>query len=119
MLSKQIEKERLVGLEEWRGRLSGQMRTTEQMLPTMFWGGKQVKRLPIGTEESLKTFSHDALSRFYQDWYRPDLCTLVVVGDIQVEEMEQYIQDYLGEWASDSDRERERKTLPIHMAMIV
>ena len=63
------------------------------MLPTMFWGGKQVKRLPIGTEESLKTFSHDALSRFYQDWYRPDLCTLVVVGDIpSPEEMEQYIQ---------------------------
>ena len=114
MLSKQIEKERLVGLEEWRGRLSGQMRTTEQMLPTMFWGGKQVERLPIGTEESLKTFSHDALERFYQDWYRPDLCTLVVVGDIQVEEIEQYIQDYLADWTTESHRQKERTILPIH-----
>ena len=109
-----MEKERLVGLEEWRGRLSGRMRTMEQMLPTMYWGGKQVDRLPIGTEESLKTFSQDALARFYQDWYRPDLCTLVIVGDIDVDEIEAYVREYLGKWTSDSLREKERQMLPIH-----
>ncbi len=114
LLSQQIEKERLVGLEEWRSRRSGQMRTLEQMLPTMYWKGRQVDRMPIGTEESLKGFSQDALKRFYQDWYRPDLCTLIVVGDISVDEIEGYVQSYLNGWSSESVRNQHRVPLPIH-----
>lgn len=109
----QIEKERLVGLEEWRGRQSGRMRTMEQMLPTLYWGSKYVDRLPIGTEESLQGFTHDALKRFYQDWYRPELCSLVIVGDIEADSMEQSIQAYLGEWANESSRPAEVVDVPI------
>ena len=100
----QIEKERRVGLEEWRGRRSGRMRTMEQMLPTLYWGAKHVDRLPIGTEESLLGFEHGALKRFYQDWYRPEFCSLVIVGDIDVDLMEENIQQYLSDWQNDSTR---------------
>jgi zinc protease len=109
----QIEKERRVGLEEWRGRRSGRMRTMEQMLPTLYWGAKHVDRLPIGTEESLQTFEHDALKRFYRDWYRPELCSLVVVGDVNVAEIEQKIQEYLGGWTPLTERVNERFEVPI------
>ena len=113
LLDEQIEKERLVGLEEWRSRRSGRMRTTEQMLPTLYWGAKHVERMPIGTEESLLNFEHDALKRFYDDWYRPDLCSLVIVGDIDVDQIEQQIETYLGGWISRSERPKEQFLVPI------
>ena len=109
----QIEKERLVGLEEWRGRRSGRMRTMEQMLPTLYWGSKYVDRLPIGTEESLKGFTHEALKRFYHDWYRPELCSLVIVGDIDADSIEQSIQSYLSQWENESSRAPEKVDVPI------
>jgi len=109
----QIEKERRVGLEEWRGRRSGRMRTMEQMLPTLYWGAKHVDRLPIGTEESLQTFEHDALKRFYRDWYRPRLCSLVVVGDVNVADIECKIQEYLGDWNPATERPNESFEVPI------
>ena len=113
LLEDQIEKERRVGLEEWRGRQSGRMRTMEQMLPTLYWGAKHVERLPIGTEESLNGFEHDALKRFYQDWYRPNLCSLVIVGDVDVEQMEQKIQRHLADWRNESQRPTETVEVPI------
>lgn len=109
----QIEKERRVGLEEWRGRRSGRMRTMEQMLPTLYWGSKYVDRLPIGTEESLLGFEHAALKRFYQDWYRPEFCSLVIVGDIDVDLMEENILHYLAGWQNESQRESETIEVPI------
>ena len=44
-------------------------------------------RLPIGTEHSLRTFSHSALKRFYADWYRPELMTVLIVGDMDADGM--------------------------------
>ena len=31
------------------------------------------------------------IKRFYKEWYRPDLMAVIVVGDIDVNEMEQKI----------------------------
>ena len=39
------------------------------------------ERLPIGDEEVIQNAPHDALRRFYRDWYRPDLMSVVAVGD--------------------------------------
>jgi zinc protease len=78
----EIDKERGVVLEEWRTRLGLGSRLTEAQLPVTFEGSRYADRLPIGTEESLKTFSHDAIRRFYDTWYRPDLMSVVVVGDV-------------------------------------
>ena len=85
----------------------------EQMLPTLYWGAKHVDRLPIGTEESLLGFEHDALKRFYQDWYRPEFCSLVIVGDIDVDLMEEDIRRYLSDWENESIRIPESIELPI------
>ena len=38
------------------------------------------QRLTIGKQEILET-PHDALRRFYPDWYRPDLAAIIAVGD--------------------------------------
>lgn len=35
--------------------------------------------------------------RFYTDWYRPDLQAIIVVGDVDVNDMEQKIREIFGD----------------------
>ena len=115
-LPEQIEKERLVGLEERRQSLSGVRRAMEKMLATTYWNARHADRLPIGTEESLQTFSHDALRRMYADWYRPDTSALVVVGDMDVDAISEAIRAVFVDWKVTHRREKPNYAVPMHEA---
>lgn len=113
--SLEIEKERGVVIEEWRLSRGADERMMKQTLPVQYRGSKYAERLPIGTLESLQSFSHAALKRFYKDWYRPDLQAIVVVGDIDVNEMEQKIKEIFGDIpAPVAPRKRESFPVPDH-----
>jgi zinc protease len=88
----EIEKERGVVLEEKRLRLGVQERMQQKTSPVQLNHSLYARRLPIGTEEVITTFSHRQLTDFYRDWYRPDLQALIVVGDIDVKKMENEIK---------------------------
>lgn len=77
----EIDKERGVVIEEWRLRRGAGARLHDVQFPVMLQGTRYVDRLPIGTPESIRTFSHDRLRQFYADWYRPDLMAVIAVGD--------------------------------------
>jgi len=79
---KEINDERGVVLEEERmGGKNAQERLRNQTLPVLLNNSRYAQRLPIGKEDLLKTFQPEAISRFYHDWYRPDLQAVVAVGD--------------------------------------
>lgn len=88
----EIDKERGVVLEEKRLGKGAQQRMQDKYLPMLFNNSRYSDRLPIGTEEVLKNFSTETIKQFYKDWYRPDLQALIVVGDIDVDAMEQTIK---------------------------
>ena len=87
-----IESERGVVLAELRSGQAAEERVRRQTLPRMFNGSRYAARLPIGTERSLHTMTREALRRFYRDWYRPDLEAVIVVGDVNVDEIERSIR---------------------------
>ncbi len=92
----EIDKERGVVIEEWRtGRGAGQ-RMRDQYFPKLLKGSRYAERLPIGELEILQKFEYETIKRFYRDWYRPDLMAVVVVGDIDIAEMEQKIKSHFG-----------------------
>ncbi len=92
----EVDKERGVIIEEWRlGRGAG-ARMLDAQLPTLLKGSRYAERLPIGTIENLQTFKHDSLTRFYRDWYRPDLMAVIAVGDIDVAAVEGLIKQHFG-----------------------
>ncbi|MEO9967565.1 MAG: insulinase family protein [Reichenbachiella sp.] len=91
--SEEIEKERGVVIEEWRLGQGAQMRMIQEYLPIIFKDSKYAERLPIGTKETLETFSPEVIKRFYNDWYRPDLMAVIAVGDIDVDQMELKIKE--------------------------
>lgn len=93
----EIDKERGVIHEEWRGRNSAMMRMQERMLADIFPGNKYGTRLPIGIMEVIDHFPHQVLRDYYETWYRPDLQGIIIVGDIDVKKMEKKVKSIFKE----------------------
>ena len=78
----EIDAEKGVIDGEERERESADFRAMRQSLETMFAGTLIPKRLPIGTKAARDAFDRKAMRAFYEKWYRPDACTLLIVGDL-------------------------------------
>ena len=77
----EIDKERGVVIEEWRGGLGVGARLRDQQIPVLYHQSKYAERLPIGKPEVLKSFTRTELRAFYTKWYRPDRMAVIVVGE--------------------------------------
>lgn len=90
----EVEAERGVVLDEWRVRdqtLDGRIYETYQ---DMFLTGTPYEgRAPIGGEDAISSMTAPLVRDFYDTWYRPDNAAIVVVGDIDVDEVEQMVRD--------------------------
>lgn len=118
--STEVEKERGVVLEEWRLGQGAGSRLQDKQFPVLTRDSRYATRMPIGTPESLRTFSHAALKRFYRDWYRPDLMAVVVVGDFDAHEVERLIRLRLGSIPRPAvERERPDYQVPDHRETVV
>ena len=84
----EIDAERAVILEEKRTRNNAQWRMFEKSLPYYFGDTPYSRRTLIGGEEQLKTFKYESLTNFYRDWCRPDLQAVIVIGDVDVDQIE-------------------------------
>ena len=107
-----IDGERGVIHEEWRSRQNAQMRMYEQFLPVIYPNNKYAERLPIGLMEVVDNFPYQVLRDYYEKWYRPDQQGIVVVGDIDVDEVEAKIKDIFGTIATPVDP-AERYYVPV------
>ena len=88
----EIEKERGVIHEEWRLRTSAQQRMLERDLPKLYPGSKYGYRMPIGLMEIIDNFERPFLQAYYEKWYRPDNQAIIVVGDVDVNKVEEKIK---------------------------
>ena len=79
---KEIESERGVIHEEWRGGVGHGDRLRKKTWPIMLKGSLYADRLPIGKEEVIMNFERQSIVDFFNDWYRPDLQAIVIVGDM-------------------------------------
>lgn len=93
----ELEAERGVIREEWRGRLGAQDRLQKQYWPIMLQGSRYADRIPIGTEEVIMNFKRPTIMRFYENWYRPDLQAVIIVGDFDVDKMEAKVKEYFND----------------------
>ena len=88
----EIDKERGVVTEEWRLGRGAMMRTINKQLPVAYKGSRYAERLPIGQKAVLDTFKHETIRRFYRDWYRPNLMAVIIVGDVDIAQMEERVK---------------------------
>lgn len=89
--SVEIENERGVIIEERRSRDNATWRMNEQTKPFLYGNTKYAKCSLIGSLENLESFQPSSLMDFYDEWYRPDLQAVIVVGDVNVDSVESKI----------------------------
>ena len=108
----EIDKERGVVLEEYRLGLGADKRMQDKYIPKMMYNSQYANRLPIGKKDILENFKYDKITSFYKDWYRPDLMAVVIVGDIDVAEMEKKVIAHFGSY-KNPENERPRKSFEV------
>lgn len=109
----EIDKERGVVLEEERSGRGAEERMFRITYPKLFEGSKYAERLPIGDVTVLKSFKPDAIRRFYNDWYRPNLMAVIVVGDMDPSVAEQLIKKHFSDLKNPKNpRPREEAEVP-------
>jgi zinc protease len=111
----EIDKERGVVISEWRTRLSAEQRMQQEYFPKLYYNSRYATRLPIGEPEIIEHASYETVKRFYQDWYRPDLMSLCIVGDFDVDAIERDIIDQFSTLRNpQSPRKKESYAVPGH-----
>lgn len=90
----EIDKERGVVLEESRLYKGFKERMSKKLDHKLFAGSLYAQRPTIGQDSILKSFSYETIKRFYRDWYRPNLMAVVVVGDIDVNQIEGLVKKH-------------------------
>lgn len=119
---KEIDKERGVIHEEWRNRRTGMavQRMMENVIPKIYRGSKYEDCMPIGNMDIVDNFPYKDLRDYYEKWYRPDLQAIVVVGDFDVDKMEQKIKKLFGKIKpAKNPAERIYYSVPNNEKMIV
>ncbi len=87
-----IESERDVVHNEYRMRMVGQQRMLERSLPKLYPGSKYGHRMPIGLMSVIDGCDPETLRAYYRKWYRPDNQAIIVVGDVDVNHIEEQIK---------------------------
>ena len=92
----EIDKERGVIHQEWRQRSSASQRMLERALPQLYPGSKYGQRMPIGLMSVIDNFKPKELRDYYEKWYNPENQGIIVVGDVDVNHIENKIKELFG-----------------------
>ena len=104
LLAEEIDNERGVIREEWRTGADANRRMWKESQRLMFPGSQYAKRDVIGDTAVINNFSYEALRSYYKKWYGPDLQAIIVVGDINVDEIEKKIKNLWGNVPARANR---------------
>lgn len=112
----EIDKERGVIMEEWRlYQANAQGRIQQKIYEAILGGSKFGKRFPIGDTNIIQKAPREAFTRFYNDFYRPNLSAIIVVGDIDPNDMEKKVVQYFDGIKNPANpKPREEYDIPIN-----
>ncbi len=129
----EIEKERMVILEELAMVADSPAQTADLLLDSLIWPGQPLGRDIAGSVESVGQLSRDSLTSYMHEQYVPNNVVVAVAGNLTHDEVVSAVQDSLGEWrpgkpatwlpATEADGQRcavkYKTTEQAHMSMAV
>lgn len=98
----EIDNERGVIREEWRTGRGPERRMNKELMPIMYKDSKYAIRDVIGDINVINNFDHKVIRDYYHQWYRPDLQSIIIVGDLDIDKVEQKIKQL---WSDIPKRE--------------
>ena len=108
----EINKERGVVQEEWRRGRGAEERIQDAQFPILFHGSRYAERLPIGLMEVVEKTPPQRVRDFYKDWYRPDLMSVIVVGDVDPDAMQKLVEKHFAHHKMP-EKPREHTLFPV------
>jgi zinc protease len=72
-----------------------------RVLSKLIYGSGHAYSIPLtgsGTEESVATMSRDDMVKFYRSWIKPNAGTMIVVGDITMDELKPKLEKLFKDW---------------------
>jgi len=112
LLGEEIDAERGVIREEWRTGAGPERRMWKASNYQKYPGSQYAKRDVIGDTAVINNFTHETLRAFYRKWYRPDLQAILIVGDVDVDQVEAKIKTMFADIAA-KENAGERPVYPI------
>ncbi|NQW31039.1 MAG: insulinase family protein [Ignavibacteria bacterium] len=117
-----IESERGVIMEEWRLGKGAEDRVQKKHAEYIYYGSKYAVRDVIGDSAVLLHSSPDNLRRFYKKWYNPKNMSVIAVGDVGAEALEEILYKYFvmpPSAGQANDVLRPQIIIPGHQEMLV
>lgn len=99
-----LDKERKVVVEEWRLGQGVNERISKEINKYELADSKFLEHDVIGDPEILKNISRDRVYDFYKKWYRPELMSVIVVGDLPQNELENAVINAMKDIPASNER---------------
>ena len=109
---KAIDREKGVILAEQRSRNTPEYRAFEARWKIWYEGQRLADRLPIGLTETITAATREKLLEYYERNYRPERTMVVVVGDIDVADIEARIARGFSDWKGQGTDPRDPPMAP-------
>lgn len=93
-----------------------------RVFPGLLYGDNHAYGNPLtgsGTEESTAALTTDDLKAFHDTWFRPNNATLVVVGDVSMDELQPLLEERLGNWSRGDVPDKNIQRVPQKSKQVV
>ena len=100
----EVEKERGVIMSEWLARGGSNTDNSMRMVMELLNGSVYSRRITIGDTAIIRHCTPQVIRDYYEQWYRPELMAVAVVGDIDVKQIEQLIRKKFSKLSSFGDK---------------
>jgi len=102
----ELDKERGVVIEEWRLGRGASGRVQDRQIPFLLNGSRYAGRLPIGDPEIIKKIPRERVVDFYRKWYRPELMSIILVGDADPAVLQKAVEASLGTIPASASKQK-------------
>jgi len=86
-----------------------------RVFPKLIYGEGHAYSLPLtgsGTEASVSSITRDDLADFHETWFKPNNSTLVVTGDVRMDELRPLLEERFGAWPQGKVPEKNVREVP-------
>ena len=93
-----IEKERKVMLSQWKLGRNAEDRVLKRELKFVFSGSRIAERQILGEPEVIEKAPRSEFLDYYRTWYRPELITVILVGDVPLSSLLPTVEKWFGKY---------------------
>ncbi|MFA7891488.1 M16 family metallopeptidase [Pseudomonas putida] len=108
-----LERERPIVIEEWRGGLGVAQRMNQQRTASQRVGSRYPAHRTIGNEAAIRSASLASLQAFQANWYLPSNLIISAVGDFEPKALLAQIESVFGEARGRDTAQRDHRDLPL------